>query len=166
MAAGSTYFPIATTTLGSATASYTFSSIPSTYTDLILVSSPKVSSNQEAVQVQFNGDTANNYSFTQLYGDGTSAASNRSSNIGYIYLSNGTSASDFGTGTFHIMNYSNTTTYKTVIGRFSEAAYVSWADVGLWRNTAAVTSLTLTVSGTSKTLLTGSTFTLYGIAAA
>ena len=169
MAAGSTYTPIATTTLGSAAASYTFSSIPSTYTDLILVSNPKVSANQEAVQVQFNTDTSSgstNYSFTQLYGDGTSASSSRTSNYSSIYLSNGTSASNYGAGIFHIMNYSNTTTHKPVIGRFAEAAYVAWSGVGLWRNTAAINSITLTVSGTSKTLSSGSTFTLYGITAA
>jgi hypothetical protein len=169
MAAGSTYTAIATTTLGSAASSYTFSSIPATYTDLVLVSSPKVSSAQEAVQVQFNTDTSSgstNYSFTQLYGDGTSAGSSRTSNYSSIYLSNGTSAVNYGTGILNIQNYSNTTTYKTIIGRFAEAAYNAWSGVGLWRNTAAINSITLTVSGTSKTLSSGSTFTLYGIAAA
>jgi hypothetical protein len=166
--ATNTYVALDKITLGTAAASITFSSIPQGYTDLVLVSNPKVSSNQEAIQVQFNTDTSSgstNYSFTQLYGDGSSAASSRSSNGSSIYLSNGTSASNYGAGIFNIMNYSNTTTYKNVLGRFSEAAYVSWADVGLWRNTDAITSLTLTVSGTNKTLSAGSTFSLYGIAA-
>lgn len=166
MSKTATYSKIASYTIPSAVSSYTFSSIPGTYTDLVLVSNPKVSSNQEAVQVQFNGDTGNNYSFTQLYGDGTSASSSRAASLGYIYLSNGTSATNYGTGVFNIFDYSNTTTYKTVIGRFNEAAYVAWSDAGLWRSTAAITSITLTVSGTSKTLSTGSTFTLYGIEAA
>lgn len=158
-----TYKPIATTTLGSAVTSYTFSSIPSTYTDLILISNPKVSTAQEAVQIQFNGDTGTNYSFTQFGGDGTSPFSYRSTNATSIYVSNGTSSTNYGTGIFHIMNYANTTTYKTVLGRFSEAAYVAWANVGLWRSTSTITSILLNVSGTSKTLSAGSTFTLYGI---
>lgn len=166
MAAGSTYTPIATTTLASAAASYTFSAIPATYTDLVLVSNVKVSSVGEAVQIQFNGDTGNNYSFTQLYGNGSTVTSSRSSNLSIIYISNDSSATNYGTAITQIMNYSNTTTYKTTLGRFAEASATSWSDVGLWRNTAAITSLTLTVSGTSKTLSTGSTFTLYGIAAA
>lgn len=163
MAKTATYSLIASYTIPSAAASYTFSSIPATYTDLVLVSSPKVSTNQEAVQVRFNSDTASNYSFTQFGGDGSATFSYRASNVTSIYLSNGTSASNFGTGIFHIFDYSNTTTFKTVLGRFSEAAYVAWADVGLWRSTSAINSITLNVSGTSKTLSAGSTFKLYGI---
>ena len=166
MAAGSTYTPIATTTLGSDQASVTFSSISGSYTDLVLVSNVKVSSAGEAVQIRFNSDSGNNYSYTQLSGNGTSAASSRSRNTSIIYISNDGSATNYGTAITQIMNYSNTTTYKTTLGRFSEASATSWADVGLWRNTAAITSVTLNVSGTSKNLSSGSTFTLYGIAAA
>jgi hypothetical protein len=166
MAAGSTYTPIATTTLGSDTASYTFSSISGSYTDLVLISNVKVSSAGEAVQIRFNSDTGNNYSYTQLSGNGTAASSSRASSTSVIYISNDGSATNYGTAITHIMNYSNTTTYKTTLGRFAEASATSWADVGLWRSTAAITSLTINVSGTSKNLSSGSTFTLYGIAAA
>jgi hypothetical protein len=161
-----TYVPIATYTIPSAAASYTFSSISGSYTDLVLVSNVKVSSVGEAVQIRFNSDSGNNYSFTQLSGNGTNAGSSRSNNLSIIYISNDGSATNYGTAITQIMNYSNTTTYKTTLGRFSEASATSWADVGLWRNTAAITSLTLNVSGTSKTLSEGSTFSLYGILAA
>jgi hypothetical protein len=161
-----TYVALRTTTVGTAVASVTLDLTGiSGYTDLVLVSSVKVSGAAEAIKVQFNGDTGNNYSYTQLIGDGSSAVSYRSSNVNYIYASNGTSTTNYGTGIFNIQNYSNTTTYKTVLGRFSEAEYNAWADVGVWRSTAAITSINLSVTGTSKTISSGSTFSLYGIAA-
>ena len=74
MAALSSYTPIATYTIPTAVNSYTFSSVPSTYTDLQLVISGTLSSGA-TMQLVFNGDTTNVYSGTALYGDGTSAYS-------------------------------------------------------------------------------------------
>lgn len=111
MAAGSTYTPIATTTLGSAQASYTFSSIPGTYTDLIVVVKGDGSANTNGL-MQYNGDTGTNYSMTALYGTGSAAFSARSSNDGQIQLGGFDGASQ-GTILISILNYSNTTTYKT-----------------------------------------------------
>ena len=76
MAAGNTYTPIATTTLGSAASSYTFSSIPGTYTDLVLVVSGKYSTGTTGtttVQIQVGNtslDTGANYSIVYLNGSG------------------------------------------------------------------------------------------------
>jgi len=75
----STYTPIATTTLGSAASSVTFSSISGAYTDLVLVGAGTLASNLY-LNVKFNNDTGSNYSRTELYGDGSSAASYRESN--------------------------------------------------------------------------------------
>jgi len=88
MAAGSTYTPIATTTLGSTTASYTFSSIPSTYTDLVLVVIGEAyftSTNYINTGVQFNSDTGSNYAAHYLIGNGSSVSSGATttSNISY-----------------------------------------------------------------------------------
>ena len=83
----STYTPIATTTLGSAVNSVTFSSIASTYTELVLVIQYQSAANCVA-NITFNNDTATNYSTTYLSGNGTSAASARGSNeacIGTVY---------------------------------------------------------------------------------
>jgi hypothetical protein len=167
MAAGSTYTPIATQTLGSAAASVTFSSISGSYTDLRLVitttnNSPATSN----LQIQFNSDTASNYSFTRLLGDGSAASSGRSSSqtaggIGFY----ADSATDFGVFTTDIMNYSNATTYKTVISRGSAASVMVSAYVSLWRSTAAITSL-LVKNSSAVNFKAGSTFTLYGIQAA
>ena len=74
-----TYDKIATYTLPSATSSYTFTSIPSTYTDLVLVVSARMTGGggASAIQLQFNGDTGSNYSITTLNGDGSSATSSK-----------------------------------------------------------------------------------------
>jgi hypothetical protein len=66
-----TYTPIATTTLGTAAASVTFSSISGSYTDLVLIIAG-VQSVADVPYIQFNSDTATNYSRTQLSGDGSS----------------------------------------------------------------------------------------------
>jgi hypothetical protein len=86
MPAGNTYEAIATQTLGSAAASVTFSSIPSTYTDLVLVCNFETSSNAIAgVYIQFNGDTSTNYSSTNLIGNGSTAESSRQNSTFYLY---------------------------------------------------------------------------------
>jgi hypothetical protein len=162
-----TYKPIATTTLGSAAASYTFSSIPATYTDLVLISQAKSSSTITDNSIYFNGDTATNYSITGLTGNGSAASSYRESNKTIITIDgNGyVGTSDFNLAIVHIMNYSNTTTFKTVLSRSNNGAAGVDAVVGLWRSTAAITSLTLDLLGASN-FTSGSTFTLYGIKSA
>jgi hypothetical protein len=162
MPAGSTYTPIATQTLGSSAASVTFSSISGSYTDLIIVNSGTSSANG-SFRLQFNGDTATNYSTTYLFGDGTSATSGRFSNQVAIFAM-GRAGTSQGNGIIQVMNYSNTTTNKTVIGRGNLASQMAIVAVGLWRNTAAITSIVITPE--SGTIDAGSTFTLYGIAAA
>ena len=167
MAAGSTYTPIATTTLGSAAASYTFSSIPSTYTDLVLIFN---GTNNQAINtadftLNFNGDSGANYSRTWLGGNGTSAASNRSTGSTLIYTTfYGAPSTSQSNVIVSFQNYSNTTTYKTVLARTTNAASGTDATVGLWRSTAAISSILIT--NTVGTFSVGSTFTLYGIAAA
>ena len=159
MAAGSTYTPIATTTLGSAAASYTFSSIPSTYTDLVLIINPN--STVDNMNFRFNGDTGTNYSNTWLFGDGSSASSTRGTNRTTIA---GTVSSGLEIVRFQIMNYSNTTTYKSTLNRPDDAANYVGANVGLWRSTAAINSVTILAG--SGNIPAGAMLTLYGIAAA
>jgi hypothetical protein len=165
MAAGNTYETIATfTTTTSSTTSYTFSSIPGTYTDLVLVCNLKATSADSSIVARFNGDSGTNYSETQLYGNGSSTFSQRFTNQTEGYLS----FSGFPTGTFgativNFMNYSNTTTYKTFLSRGGySSAYVD-ISAGLWRSTAAISSMTLYAGNYFDT---GCNFTLYGIKAA
>ena len=161
-----TYEPIATATLGTAAATVTFSSIAGTYTDLILISSNKLAGGTNgAFWLQFNGDTASNYSNTYLYGDGTSAASGRGSNRSVMNVGN-TDATNFNTQTVSIQNYANTTTYKTALGRAAVPALYTIAYVGIWRATPAAITSIVVGNDASQNFAIGSTFTLYGIKAA
>lgn len=167
MAAGSTYTPLSTTTLGSAQSSFTFSSISGSYTDLVIVAS-KITSGSAQGQMYFNGDNSSGlYSATYLAGNGSAASSSRSSGQNQFTMENVTlsTASDWVQFNINIMNYSNSTTYKTFLSRTTAAGYGTEARVGLWRNTAAITSVTL-LPANGLNFASGSTFTLYGIAAA
>lgn len=157
-----TYDAIATQTLGSSVSSITFSSITSAYTDLVLIASG-LTSGSENIRIRFNSDTGSNYSNTVLYGNGTSALSARNTNSTSLIMA-ALNTSSIGTIITHFQNYSNTTTNKTTIQRGSDPAAIARADVGLWRNTAAIYEITLLVN--SGTITAGSTFTLYGIKAA
>jgi hypothetical protein len=158
-----TYEPIQTQTIGTATASVTFSSIPQTYTDLVCVINGRTTADAN-LTLQFNSDTANNYSVVVIYGNGSSALSVRQNNVASIGLGGISSASqEQGTNITHIFNYANTTTNKTILARANNSGFVQLR-VGLYRSTSAITSATITSDGT--TFMTGTTFTLYGIKAA
>jgi hypothetical protein len=167
MPAGKTYTPIARTTLSSAAASVTFSSISGSYTDLILVSNLGGSVSGEAVRIQINSDSGSNYSYTAMRGNGTSATSERATSATSLRISTGvgvtTNASDM-TIITNLQNYSNTTTFKTLISRAGQAANGTESSVGLWRSTSAINAIQ--VSNTNGNIVAGSTFTLYGILAA
>jgi len=158
----STYTPIASQTLGSTAASVTFSSIPQGYTDLVVLASVGSTIPTEAYVIRFNSDTGNNYSWTRLSGNGSTAASARSSNTSYISAFEIPSATDKGVQKIQLNNYSNTTTFKTALVRADAASYNTVAVVGLWRNTSAINSITISSSGTGN-VVSGSTVTLYGI---
>jgi hypothetical protein len=163
MAAGSTYTPLATTTLGSNASDITFSSISGTYTDLVLIVNGYLTVDDN-VFLQFNGDTGTNYSMTSLRGDGTSATSARNSSVAQMYLG-GILTTATGNAISSIQNYSNSTTYKTVLTRMNGVTSgATQARVGLWRSTSAITSVK--VGALSGAFVSGTSFTLYGIAAA
>ena len=159
-----TYEPIATQTLASPQLGIDFTSIPATYTDLRLVIVGGSTSTARAVRLNFNLDSATNYSYTRILGNGTSATSDRTSNdtamdIGYF------NTNIYNISINDIMNYTNTTTFKTVLTRWNTTDYTVGA-VGLWRKTPeAINRIGLT-SGTGFSFPTGTTATLYGIKAA
>jgi len=158
-----TYKPIATTSISSATADFTFSSIPGTYTDLVLVMNVIASSNTaNYVYLQYNGDTGSNYSTTILASNGSSAQSVRFTNRTNFNIDYwATPQTEVGNRIVQIQNYSNTTTFKTGLLRANRAGGGTDATVGLWRSTAAITSIKITCD--SGTFASGSAFTLYGI---
>lgn len=162
-----TFEPIATTTLGSSATNIEFTSIPNTYTDLRIRLVGTGSG--DSTYVRFNGDTATNYSNTNLYGQGTVAASARDTSQAFINISDGSSTM-FTTPCFFtldIFSYAGSTN-KTVLSTFSNdnngSGEVNRA-VGLWRSTSAITTVRLYMSGTG-TFSTGTTATLFGIKAA
>ena len=165
-----TYEPIATTTLGSAAASITFSSISSAYTDLrvVLVGRSSFASANSAAGIKFNGDSASNYSCTFLRGDGSSASSSRISNTTGAYLGAlpGSTATAGALGLIQIDLFSYAgSTYKTLLsasGSDSNGAGRIERFVNLWRSTSAITSLVLD-AGNSSNFEIGTTATLYGI---
>ena len=158
-----TYEPISTTTLGAGATSVTFSSIPSTYTDLVLIVNDTNGTGADSLNLRFNGDTGTNYSSTRIQGDGSSAQSNRNTNATSMNI--GFTSNTLSTSIIQIMNYANTTTNKTALGRGNNAGVEVSAKVGLWRSTAAINSIVV-ITGGGYTFQTGSTFTLYGIKAA
>lgn len=166
-----TFEPIATYTVPSNTTSYTFSSIPGTYTDLV-VSMSVASSSGNTLFIRFNNDTSALYSATRLSGSGTSALSDRDTRgSGYGVLTNyAAPPSTLGNHNtiLQVMNYSNTTTFKTWLNRSNLASAGTDAIVGLYGSTSAITSIGFSTNGFggTSTLLAGSTFTIYGIKAA
>jgi hypothetical protein len=165
-----TYDSIASTTLTSSASTITFSSIPSTYTDLIIVFQCTASSANMNFDFRVgNGtvDSGTNYSGTYLVGAG-SASSTRLSNQDTMRSGQNcfirTSGDVFQCIT-QFMNYSNTTTNKTVIHRLANANQsVVETSVSLWRSTSAINIITLGSFG-SATMAAGTTATLYGIRA-
>jgi hypothetical protein len=155
------------TTTGSVS-SVEFTGISAAYTDLVLVMEYSLSAANDSVFMRFNSDTATNYSDTVISGNGTSATSGRdtSSSAGIRISANNTAQ---GSGTrqtniISIMNYANTTTFKTVLSRYSSVGGAE-AFVGLWRKTPeAINTITLRFAGGAN-FETGATFSLYGIAA-
>jgi hypothetical protein len=161
------YDSIATTTVGAGgTSTITFSSIPSTYTHLQIRAIARDSATGSA-KVTFNSDTASNYSAHALYGEGTTAAAasllttyipiQRS---GFIAIATNT----FSGIVMDILDYANTNKYKTTRSLAGWDAngtgYINF-ESGSWRNTAAITSITITSNGTAYQQY--SSFALYGI---
>lgn len=161
-----TYEPIATSTLGSAGSSISFTSIPSTYTDLrftLVVNT--TTTNAEGVRLTYNNDSGSNYSDTYLSGNGSSAVSGRDTSASFIILHyDGTSTT---IPTFYfgdVFNYRGST-FKTALTGSSEdknGGGNTTRNVGLWRSTSTITTLTLSNAGGGN-FNAGTTATLYGI---
>lgn len=166
MPAGSTYSTIQTIS-ASASSTVSFTSIPSTYTDIVLIANAKSSASGSAsndYRIQLNGDTGSNYSETKLYGQNTGTyGSARDANQTVMYIgalsASGGSANP---SIINFMNYSNTTTFKTAIAKAGNANAEAAAAVAIWRNTSAINRIDLSLPGFT---LTGD-FTIYGITAA
>jgi hypothetical protein len=159
-----TYEPIATTTLGSATKNITFSSIPATYTDLRIVLVSTIQTAADYIEITFNGTTSG-YSWTRMSGDGSTAASGRiTSNTKWVpNLALGGSTTVPMLITTDIFSYAGST-FKTGLMETSadlNGSGVVIRGVGLWQNTSAISSIKLEVQ--TYNFNSGTTATLYGI---
>ena len=155
-----TYTALANLTLSSSAASVTFSSISQAYRDLVVVINGTTSANASILFTYNSDTTATNYNWVTMFGTGTSAVSssgNSNNNIGNMYTSLTTSR-------VQIMDYSATDKHKSALTRVDNAGIITTAIASRWSNTAAITTLGLTLS-TGGSFASGSSFALYGIAA-
>lgn len=159
-----TYESIATTTLGSAAQNIEFTSIPGTYTDLRIILTARGTSDALPSGLQFNGDTGTNYSRTRLGGDGTTASSARTANASYVNLAQyGLMIANPQLYIIDIFSYAGSTNKTCLLeesGDRNGAGQVQ-RQVGLWRNTNAITSIKLYTL--YDQFASGTTATLYGI---
>jgi hypothetical protein len=169
-----TYELIKGETLTTTAASYTFSAIPSTYTDLILKISARTTSAStqgDNTNIQFNGSSAALYGYRSMYvqnggSPAVGSGTNATAGINQQQSANrdGTTATTFSNYEIYIPNYT-AAIYKPiphVSAVESNTATTVWgmaASAGLWRDNSAITSITLT----TNTLMSGSSFYLYGV---
>jgi len=154
------YIALATTTLGSAASSVTFSSIPTSVNgvalrDLILVYDAQGGSAQE-VRLALNGSTANG-SFVFMLGDGSSPASGTAS-----ALIGGTISTNRSNNILQFMDYSATDKHKTILIRSNRPSEAVLAYACRWAQTTAINSVQ--VYPNSGNWSSGGTFSLYGVA--
>jgi hypothetical protein len=159
----STYTPIATTTFSGSATSYTFSSIPDTYTDLVLVCSI-FNSTAANTYLRFNGDSTGIYSRTRLSGTGSAASSARLSNTNGAYIDAIPNQSPQENIIVQLQSYSNGQVYKTSIARANNAANGVETTVNLWREYDAINQIA--IFAVAGTMTAGTQLTLYGIQAA
>jgi hypothetical protein len=166
---GSALTQIAKTVLGSPAASITFSTIPGTYTNLLLVVNGSSSnSSQDDVRAQFNGDTGSNYDYAGSYG-GNSSGNLIGNGAAFVLLGsfNPSSVTNHSSSlSCTIPSYSGTSYFKNTTGTafvyLASSSQEGWQVSGGWRNTGAITSIKLFLaSGNNFTI--GTTAALYGI---
>jgi hypothetical protein len=152
-----TYTPLATITLGSSASSVTFSSIPATYRDLILVAAGGGFSTTRNVRLRFNSDSGSNYSHVEANGNGSSAASSSATATAIVI---GAMSEAQSNSVWQILDYSATDKHKSVLTRANIASVAVWMAAERWANTSAITSIQVFAT---ENLPIGFTWSLYGI---
>ena len=156
-----TYDLLDSVTLASSASSVTFSSISQDYGDLVLIMDVLGSGGTTTPRYQFNSDTGANYSYVQMFGDGSTPQSY--SGTGQTRISElSASTTTRNITTIQIMDYSATDKHKAVLSRSNRADNGVLGMASRWANTAAITSIEVFV--TSNNFAAGSTWHLYGIA--
>jgi hypothetical protein len=159
-----TYVLLNQVTLAAASSTVTFSNIPQTYGDLVLVCNSKLVTGPAQDQtLYFNGDSGANYSVVIMWGDGSTRGSQPYSGQTNLLIDfYGSVDTAFSNVTVvQIMDYSATDKHKVVLSRANRASSGVDAIAGRWANTNAITSITYFASG--RTFDAGSTVSLYGV---
>jgi hypothetical protein len=166
-----TYELISSQVLASSSASITFSSIPATFTDIVLLASVRTdrAATNDYLRVTFNGNTSSIYSNTKLEGNGTAASSARdtsTANFTNTLINGATStANTFTNLELYIPSYTTAQNKVfSVASGMENNATLGILDLiaGLFSSTAAISSMTL-VSYVASNFVTGSSFYLYGV---
>lgn len=152
-------------TLAANATDVTFSSLPATYGDLVLVASARsttAGSGEDSLDIRFNSDTGSNYNMVRMYGTGSSAISATNTSVTSMPIGRiGYASYNFAPNIIQIMDYSATDKHKTVLGRANVAEAVVYATAGRWASTNAITSIAISLG--SGNIVSGSTFALYGV---
>jgi hypothetical protein len=160
-----TYTPLANITLTGSAASVTFSSISQAYRDLILVATmPRTNVTDTNSYVRLNGDSGGNYSYVQMFGNGSGAYSNSASSEsqGRAFTYQNSTSRQYN-GILQLMDYSATDKHKTFLTRYNGDDSGVGAFALRWASTSAVT--TLLIYPGSGSYEAGATFALFGVAA-
>jgi hypothetical protein len=149
-----TYIALQNITLSSNQTEVTFSSIPATYRDLVLIYNGTNSNSAAGMEIYLNNDTGNR-SWAWMIADTGGYSSGTSSVFNFFGTTDRTAS------ILNIMDYSATDKHKTLLWRDNVDGAVR-ANAGRWASTAAVTSVKIARTA-GQTIQTGSTFALYGI---
>jgi hypothetical protein len=155
-----TYTTVASYTFASAGTVYTFSSIPSTYTDLVLVMSNINSGGATGLNIRINGDTGSNYAYMRMYGSSSTINSDGDTSLSTGGASIGIIDTGVSVVTSNWQNYANTTMFKSIITQHAGPQYND-VYATLWANTTAINSIQFSQGGQNFDI--GTNFTLYGI---
>lgn len=164
-----TFELISSTTVSSAVASVTLSSIPSTYTDLCLKISARSSNANtfgSGIIYYYNGANSS-LSTRRLYGQGNGGLGSTGGTVQYggMTSANSQTANTFGNSEIYIPNYTGSANKSSSSDGVSENNATNnqmMLSANLWSNTAAITSITLLLEDSSN-FMTNSTFYLYGV---
>ena len=157
----STYDLIASNVLGSSASSVTFSSIPATYRDLILVIHARANSN---IAIQLNSDTGSNYSRVSMLGTGSVAQSSSTTGDRFYIAEQAQSNTVFVQYRLQFFDYSATDKHKPLLVRGDNANAATMAEAHRWASTSAINSIFMFSDG-GGVFASGSSFYLYGISA-
>jgi hypothetical protein len=142
----------------------TFSSIPATYRDLILIGNVKASATVDNMNMRLNGDTGSNYSYVIMRGNGSSTFSSSEASQTFMRMDlfpSGVTTTGNANYIVQVMDYAQTDKHKTVLNRHNDAAQLVGAIAGRYAITTAVSSVSFFINST--TFAAGTTFQLFGV---